>query len=116
MALESIQDFTGRGESGSRTLNIPGSGTVPAGSPGKLREGGQAERGSFGDLVKEFTADVNNLQFEAGHAIDQMVTGEAADVHQVMVAVEQAGIALDLMLEVRNRVMEGYQELIRMQV
>ena len=113
MALESIQDFTGRGESGSRTLNIPGSGPVPAGAPGKLREG---ERGSFGDLVKEFTADVNNLQFEAGHAIDKMVTGEAADVHQVMVAVEQAGIALDLMLEVRNRVMEGYQELIRMQV
>ncbi len=116
MALESIQDFTGRGESGSRTLNIPGSGTAPAGAPGRLREGGQGARGSFGDLVKEFTADVNNLQFEAGHAIDKMVTGEAADVHQVMVAVEQAGIALDLMLEVRNRVMEGYQELIRMQV
>jgi len=116
MALESIQDFTGRGESGSRTLSIPGSGTVPSGAPGKLHEGGHGARGSFGDLVKEFTADVNNLQFEAGHAIDKMVTGEAADVHQVMVAVEQAGIALDLMLEVRNRVMEGYQELIRMQV
>ena len=46
----------------------------------------------------------------------QAVTGEAADVHQVMVAVEEAGIALDLMLEIRNRVLEGYQELIRMQV
>ena len=44
------------------------------------------------------------------------MTGEAADVHQVMVAVEQAGIALDLMLEIRNRVLEGYQELMRMQV
>ncbi len=115
MALQSIQDFTGRGESGSRTLNIPGSGTASTGAPGRLNEA-QGERQSFGDLVKEFTADVNNLQFETGHAIDKMVTGEAADVHQVMVAVEQAGIALDLMLEVRNRVMEGYQELIRMQV
>ena len=53
---------------------------------------------------------------KAGHAIDQLVTGEAADVHQVMVAVEEAGIALDLMLEIRNRVLDGYQELIRMQV
>ena len=114
MALESIQDFTGRGEGASRTLNIPGNGTAPIG-PGRLSEA-QGERQSFSDLVKEFTADVNDLQFEAGHAIDKMVTGEAADVHQVMVAVEQAGIALDLMLEVRNRVMEGYQELIRMQV
>ena len=115
MALQSIQDFTGRGESGSRTLSVPGLGTAPAGAPGSARES-QGSPQSFGDLVKEFTADVNNLQFEAGHAIDKMVTGEAADVHQVMVAVEQAGIALDLMLEVRNRVMEGYQELIRMQV
>jgi len=71
---------------------------------------------SFGDMVKEFAGDVNALQFEAGHAIDQFVTGEAADVHQVMVAVEQAGIAMDLMLEIRNRVLDGYQELIRMQV
>jgi len=113
MALQIIQDFTGRGESASRTVNIPGGGTAPAGGTGPREAGGQQ---SFGDLVKEFAADVNNLQFEAGHAIDKMVTGEAADVHQVMVAVEQAGIALDLMLEIRNRVMEGYQELIRMQV
>ena len=50
------------------------------------------------------------------NAIDQLVTGQAADVHQVMVAVEEAGIALDLMLEIRDRTLEGYQELIRMQV
>ena len=71
---------------------------------------------SFGDLVKDFAHDVNDLQFQAGHAIDMLATGKAADVHQVMIAVEEAGIALDLMLEVRNRVLEGYQELIRMQV
>ena len=70
----------------------------------------------FASLVKNFVGDVNELQFKSGRAIDLLVTGEAADVHQVMVAVEQAGIALDLMLEIRNRVMEGYQELIRMQV
>ena len=116
MALQSIQNFTGRGESGSSSLSLPGLGAAsPGGAPTSIRDSQGVPQG-FGDLVKEFTADVNNLQFEAGHAIDQMVTGEAADVHQVMVAVEQAGIALDLMLEVRNRVMESYQELIRMQV
>ena len=44
------------------------------------------------------------------------ITYPVTDVHQVMVAVEEAGIALDLMLEIRNKVLEGYQELIRMQV
>ena len=56
------------------------------------------------------------MQFTAGRAIDMLVTGKTSDVHQVMVAVEEAGVALDLMIEIRNRVLEGYQELIRMQV
>lgn len=109
MALEAIHDFTGRGETRSASLRLaPG----PEGTG--LAEGPEHE--SFSDMVKGFMADVNSLQFEAGHAIDMFVSGEAADVHQVMVAVEQAGIAMDLMLEIRNRVLDGYQELIRMQV
>ena len=106
MAVDVIRDFTGLGETRSQTFRI-----APEASPEQI--GG---RQSFADLVREFAADVNSLQFRAGHAIEQLVTGEAADVHQVMVAVEEAGIALDLMLEVRNRLLEGYQELIRMQV
>jgi len=81
-----------------------------------MRLGGDVERPDFSDLVKDFAKDVNDLQFQAGHAIDMLATGQAADVHQVMVAVEEAGIARDMMLEIRNRVLEGYQELIRMQV
>ena len=87
-----------------------------AGEAGPGVEAGGAPKESFLDLMKTFSADVNDLQFEAGHAIDMLATGEAADVHQVMVAVEQAGIALDLMLEIRNKLLEAYQELIRMQV
>ena len=67
-------------------------------------------------MVKEFARDVNDMQFKSKHAVEQFITGEAGDVHQVMVAVGQAGIAMDLMLEIRNRALEGYQELIRMQV
>lgn len=104
MAVELIRDFTGRGE--TRTQAIRGGLSSPAG-PGQP---------SFGDLLKNFVGDVNNLQFNASNSIDMLVTGQSTDVHQVMVAVEEAGIALDLMLEIRNRVLEGYQELIRMQV
>jgi flagellar hook-basal body complex protein FliE len=102
MAITRIQDFTSRAD--------PGLGTTP--TPG-AREPGKA---SFGDLVNEFARDVNDLQFQSGHAVEMLATGKAADVHQVMIAAQKAGIALDLMLEVRNRVLEGYQELIRMQV
>jgi len=108
VAVDIIHDFTGRGETGSRRVEVrPQARSEIKPAP---------EKPSFGDLVKEFAHDVNDLQFEAGRAIDLLATGRAADVHQVMIAVEEAGIALDLMLEIRNRVLEGYQELIRMQV
>ncbi len=125
MAIEALKQFSGPEGTGSQSVrtaaqNATGPLGVPVrGMPGEARptvETGGAPRESFSDLMKSFAADVNDLQFEAGHAIDMLATGEAADVHQVMVAVEQAGIALDLMLEIRNKLMEGYQELIRMQV
>jgi flagellar hook-basal body complex protein FliE len=110
MAVEMIRDFTGRGETGSSRIQKSPLADRPAGI------GSGPAKPDFSDLVKDFAHDVNNMQFKAGAAVDDLVTGKAADVHQVMVAVEEAGIALDLMLEVRNRVLEGYQELIRMQV
>ncbi|MEE2657967.1 MAG: flagellar hook-basal body complex protein FliE [Candidatus Latescibacterota bacterium] len=112
MDVQAVRDFTGRGESGTSTLRIQPQAELTGG----IRAGDEQQRQSFSELVKDFAGDVNRLQFRSGHAIDELVTGEAADVHQVMVAVEEAGIALDLMLEIRNRVLEGYQELIRMQV
>lgn len=117
MSIEAIRQFTGPGGSRVATTRVTGQPVpVRGGSAIEVGAGETAQTQSFYDLMKGFAADVNELQFRAGDAIDMMVTGEAADVHQVMVAVEEAGIALDLMLEIRNRLLEGYQELIRMQV
>lgn len=114
VAVDAIHDFTGHGGTGAQALRI--SPLAGERSTEVARQARSVGRPDFGTVMKDFVGDVNALQFRAGHAIDQLVTGEAADVHQVMVAVEEAGIALDLMLEIRNRVMDGYQELIRMQV
>ena len=70
----------------------------------------------FLDLVKSFTEDVNAHQLNAGRAIDGFAAGEITDVHQVMVAVQEAGLALDLLLEIRNRTQEAFQEIMRIQV
>ena len=81
-----------------------------------LPEKQEVPRKSFGDTLQTFAKDVNTLQLKAGRAADLLATGGVSDVHQVMVAVEEASIALDLMLEIRNRVVEAYQEVMRMQV
>ena len=48
--------------------------------------------------------------------MEALAAGEVADVHQVMVAVAEAGLAMDLLLQLRNRVTDAFQEIMRMQV
>lgn len=91
-----------------RILTAPPSGPRPEQPP--------AVGPGFEDLVKGFISDVNHLQIRGGRAIDALAAGEIADVHQVTVAVAEAGMALDLLLQVRNRVTEAFQEIMRLQV
>ena len=81
-----------------------------------LRAREEALKPEFLDLVKGFVGDVNAQQARAGRAVEAFVAGEITDLHQVMVAMQEAGIALDLLIEVRNRVQEAFQEVMRMQV
>lgn len=71
---------------------------------------------TFSDLVKDFIGDVNAHQIRSGQTVDAFVAGEITDVHQVMVAAQEAGLALDLMIEIRNRAQEAFQEIMRIQV
>jgi len=71
---------------------------------------------SFGETLTKAIADVNSLQAEAGKAAESMVRGESVDLHDVMVAVEKAKTSFELLMEVRNKTISAYQELMRMQV
>ena len=70
--------------------------------------------GKFTDIFGELINSVNSVQQESAQAQELLATGEAADLHQVMIAVEEAGITMDLFLEIRNRLLEGYQSLVKM--
>ena len=69
---------------------------------------------NFDETLQGFLKDVNELQLNADESIQKMVAGEVKDVHQVMLAVGEAKVAFNMMLEIRNKTMEAYQELIRM--
>lgn len=68
----------------------------------------------FDDVLKGFLKDVNHMQNFADQSIQKMVAGEVKDVHQVMLAAGEAKVAFNLMLEIRNKTMEAYNELLRM--
>ncbi|MBM4165813.1 MAG: flagellar hook-basal body complex protein FliE [Ignavibacteria bacterium] len=76
----------------------------------------QQPKTNFVDVIKEAVGDVNMLQVQAGKAVEQMVSGEAANIHDVMIAIEKARTSFDLLLEVRNKALDMYRELMRIQV
>jgi flagellar hook-basal body complex protein FliE len=71
---------------------------------------------SFSDTLKQAIGDVNDLQAEAGKAVEQMVAGEAVDLHEVMIAAEKAKTSFDLLMEIRNKALDAYREIMRIQV
>ena len=71
---------------------------------------------SFGETLNKAIIDVNTLQQEAGDAVKKMVAGEPVDIHDVMIAAEKARTSFDLLMEIRNKTIDMYRELMRMQV
>jgi len=71
---------------------------------------------SFPQILKEMVNNTNELQHKAAEIAEKFVLGEISDIHEVMIAAEEAGVALELVMEIRNKLIEAYQELMRMQV
>lgn len=71
---------------------------------------------SFADTLKEVIANVNELQVDSNQKVQQLATGKTDDVASVMIASEKAEIALRAMVQVRNKIIDAYQEIMKMQV
>ncbi len=70
----------------------------------------------FGDVFKNALKEVSNAQNVSDKKTDQLLTGEVQDVHEVMIASQKASLSLQMTMRVRNKVVEAYQEVMRMQV
>lgn len=77
---------------------------------------GQPGLPSFADTLSHALDSVNTLQWQSQNQSQALAGGRAANVHDVTIALEQANIALQLTATVRNKVVEAYQEIMRMQV
>jgi flagellar hook-basal body complex protein FliE len=59
---------------------------------------------------------VNDLQTKAADTETSFLKGDITDVHQVMISVEEASVAFELLMEIRNKLLDSYQQIIRMSV
>jgi flagellar hook-basal body complex protein FliE len=80
-------------------------------APGKTEDGA-----SFGDVLKDAISTANNLQKQSDSEIQKLMTGETQDLHTTMIAVQKADLSFQMMMQVRNKLVQAYQEIMRMQV
>lgn len=74
------------------------------------------EGDSFSDILKTALSSVDSAQHTATEAIQQALNGENTDVHDTMIAMQKADTSLKMMMEVRNKLLSAYQEVIKTQV
>jgi flagellar hook-basal body complex protein FliE len=78
--------------------------------------GGAGESGDFGSMVKNSLETLDGSQKTAEQEIAKAVTGESTDLHKTIIALQTADLKFQLGLQVRNKLIGAYEEVMRMQV
>jgi flagellar hook-basal body complex protein FliE len=95
----------------SGLTGIPSLPTIP--TPASGVSGGSS--GEFGATLKNALTKVDELQQNSDSAATQLLQGDRQDIHNVMIAVEKADVAFQLMMQVRNKIVNAYQEVSKLQ-
>jgi len=73
----------------------------------------QKNTATFGETLKRYIDDANDLQINADRDIQRIIAGEEIDAHEVMSAVEKANISFEMVMELRNKMLEAYREVVK---
>ncbi|HLJ53638.1 MAG TPA: flagellar hook-basal body complex protein FliE [Chthonomonadaceae bacterium] len=97
---------------------VPGANIDGLKGPGEMpgAESAAPAGPTFGQMLQNAIGDVNQAQVRAADLSARFAAGENVDVHQVMIAAQEASVALNLAIQVRNKLVDGYQELMRVNV
>ncbi len=88
----------------------------PSAATGKLKDGGQESKKEFSAVLKNKLDEINQLQLDADQAITNVELGNSGSIHEAVIALEKADLSFKTMMQVRNKIIEAYQEIMRMQV
>lgn len=91
----------------------PVSPITPPSPVAPLRPQGAAA-GAFQSVMTSALENVDGLQKTAGAAIEQFLSGEGGEIHQIALAQQKAQLSFELFLQARNKVVQAYQEIMRM--
>lgn len=95
---------------------LPGAAGIGAAAPPVSAEPTSPKGRDFKSILLDSLDEVNRLQQEADRGVHRLLTGETDNVAEVLTAVNKAGIAFDLLMEVRNKLVTAYEEIKQMRV
>ena len=72
--------------------------------------------GAFGDTLAEAIEKVSEAQKQAEDAVQGLAEGDGTDIHTAMLAMQKADVSFQMMMQVRNKLISAYEEVMRMQV
>jgi len=81
-----------------------------------VQPGSTAAPAPFGEVLSRMVGEINDRQVAAADKVQGLLGGREVSLHETMIALEEASVSFQLMVEVRNKLLESYQELMRMQV
>ena len=87
---------------------------TPAEQPGALAPAQPGD--SFSTMLGKMVAEVNDKQITAAQTVNNLQAGGNVSLHQAVIAMEEANVSFQLMVEVRNKLLDAYQEIMKMQV
>ena len=70
----------------------------------------------FSSILSDAIQEVNQLEASAGEEVQKVMSGEITDIHSAMIAVQKADVSFQMMMQVRNKIVSAYQEIMKMQV
>jgi len=99
-------------------MNVQGLSSVNQGFPVQnTQTGNKAEnKTSFKDMLMDAIMNVSNLEKEADRITEDFIAGRTDSIHSVLIAAEKASISLDMVIEVRDKMLDAYNEIMRMQI
>lgn len=97
------------------SLTIPAQNVSQTNNVSRMNTPMEAQQ-SFAETLKEAINSVNDYQVQSDTLTDKLIQGENVELHDVMIAAQKASITLNATVEVRNKVIEAYQEIMRMTV
>jgi flagellar hook-basal body complex protein FliE len=93
---------------------VPGLLDQVVAKPAGMAEIAKPNEPKFTDMMTDMIQSVNGLQKESSSIQQAFLAGEPVELHQVMIKAEEAGLSFDLLLEIRNKLVAAYNEIVRM--